>query len=40
MDYGWMSHALVWLIGLMTIGATIACAGALWSMGRSGYRKD
>ncbi len=40
MDYGWMSHALMWLVGLMTVCATIAACGALWSMGRSGYRKD
>lgn len=40
MDYGWMSHALLWLIGVMAVGATLGAAGALWSLGRSGYRKD
>lgn len=40
MDYGWISHALVWLIGLMTVGATLTLVGALWSLGRSGYRND
>ena len=40
MEYGWITHAIMWLISLMTLGATIATAGALWSMGRSGYRKD
>lgn len=40
MDYGWMSHALMWLIGLMTVGATLGAFGALISLGRAGYRKD
>jgi hypothetical protein len=34
MDYGWMSHALLWLVGLMTVGATVGVIGALWSTGR------
>ncbi|WP_162722368.1 hypothetical protein [Microbacterium sp. PM5] len=40
MDYGWMSHALLWIIGLMSVGATVAVVGALFTLGRSGYRKD
>ncbi|MGB4777247.1 hypothetical protein [Microbacterium sp.] len=40
MDYGWISHALLWLIGLMTLAATVGAVAALWSLGRSGYRKD
>lgn len=40
MDYGWMSHALLWLVGILSIGATVGFAGALWSLGRSNYRKD
>lgn len=40
MDYGWMSHALLWLIGAMTVGAVVSSIAAMWSMGRSGYRKD
>ncbi len=40
MDYGWMSHALLWLIGLMSVVATLGCAGAMWALGRAGYRKD
>jgi hypothetical protein len=40
MDYGWMSHALLWLIGLLSVGATLGAAAALWSLGRAGYRKD
>ena len=31
---------ILWLVGLMTVGATVGAFGALWSMGRSGYRKD
>lgn len=40
MDYGWMSHAFLWLIGLMSIVATVGAVGALLAMGRSGYKKD
>ena len=40
MDYGWMSHALLWLVGVMSLIATVGAAAARWSMGRSGYRKD
>lgn len=40
MDYGWMSHALLWLVGLMSVVATVGAIGAMCSMGRSGYRKD
>ncbi len=40
MDYGWMSHALLWIIGLMSVGATVAVIGALFTLGRSGYSKD
>ncbi|MFT4213669.1 MAG: hypothetical protein QM622_02695 [Microbacterium sp.] len=40
MDYGWTTHAIFWLIGLMSVCATVGVLGALCSMGRSGYRKD
>lgn len=40
MDYGWMSHALLWIIGAMSLVATVGAVAAMWSMGRSGYRKD
>lgn len=40
MDYGWITHAFLWLIGLMSVVTVVGSAGALWSMGRSGYRKD
>lgn len=40
MDYGWMSHALMWLIGAMSVVATVGGAAALFAMGRADYRKD
>jgi hypothetical protein len=40
MDYGFASHVLLWLIGLMTVGAVVTTTLALWSMGRQAYRKD
>ncbi|WP_353114491.1 hypothetical protein [Microbacterium sp.] len=39
-DGAFLSHAILWLIGLMAVGATIFSFGALFAMGRSGYRKD
>ena len=35
MDYGWMSHALLALVGIMTAGTLIASIGAMWSLGRA-----
>ncbi len=40
MDYGWFSHALLWLVGAMSVCATVGAIGALWALGRSGYRKQ
>ncbi|MFS0854538.1 hypothetical protein [Microbacterium sp. 179-I 3D4 NHS] len=40
LDGAFLSHVILWLIGAMTVGAAIATAGALFSMGRSSYRKD
>jgi len=39
-DGAFLSHAILWLIGAMTVCATVLTAGALFSMGRTGYRKD
>ncbi|MCR2791520.1 hypothetical protein NQ156_00395 [Microbacterium sp. zg.Y625] len=39
MEYGFISHALVWLIGGLTALAAVGTVGALWSMGRQGYKK-
>ncbi|MET0734366.1 MAG: hypothetical protein ABWY55_01780 [Microbacterium sp.] len=40
MDYGFLSHALLWLIGGLAALGALLTAGAFWSMGRSGYRED
>ena len=40
LDAAFMSHAILWLIGAMALGAIVTTAGALFAMGRSGYRKD
>lgn len=39
-DGAFLSHAILWLIGAMAVCATVFTVGALFSMGRSGYRKD
>lgn len=40
LDGAFLSHVLLWLIGAMTVCAAVASFGALFSMGRSGNRKD
>ena len=40
MEYGFISHVLMWIIGVMSVGAVAGPIASLWSMGRSGYRKD
>lgn len=40
LDGAFLSHAIAWLIGAMTVCAAVCTFGALFSMGRSGYRKD
>jgi hypothetical protein len=40
MDYGFWSHALLWLIGAMAVVGTVGTVLAFWGLGRSGYRKD
>mgnify|MGYP000880118586 CR=1 FL=1 len=40
LDGVFFSHAIAWLIGAMTLCAAVATFGALFSLGRSGYRKD
>lgn len=39
-DGAFFSHVLLWVIGAMTVCAAGATFAALFSMGRSGYRKD
>ncbi|WP_349885712.1 hypothetical protein ABRP18_005875 [Microbacterium sp. WHRI 7836] len=40
LDGAFLSHALLWLIGAMTVCAAVTSSIALFAMGRSGYRKD
>ncbi|MFE5407941.1 hypothetical protein [Microbacterium sp. NPDC056569] len=40
MDYGFWSHALLWLIGAMAAVGALGTVLAFWSLGRQGYRKD
>lgn len=40
LDAAFLSHAILWLIGAMALGAVVSTIGALYAMGRSGYRKD
>lgn len=37
MDYGWMSHAIFWFIGIATLVSTVGIAAAMFAMGRSSY---
>ncbi|WP_300265647.1 hypothetical protein [Microbacterium sp.] len=40
LDGAFLSHVLFWLIGAMSVGAVALMTGALFAMGRTGYRKD
>lgn len=40
MDYGFLSHAIFWLIGAMAALGAVLTVGAFWSLGRASYRKD
>ena len=40
LDAAFLSHALLWLIGAMAVVGGVTCIGAMFTMGRSGYRKD
>lgn len=40
LDGAFFSHAILWLIGAMTVCAAVTSFFALFAMGRSGYRKD
>jgi hypothetical protein len=40
MEYGFASHVVFWIVGLMAVGTTLAAASALWGMGRQGSRKE
>lgn len=40
LDGAFLSHALLWLIGIMAVCATGLSFAALFAMGRTSYRKD
>lgn len=40
LDGAFFSHVILWVIGAMSICAAVASFAALFSMGRSGARKD
>lgn len=40
MDYGFASHIVLWLIGLMAVVGAVGTVLAFWTMGRQAYRKD
>ncbi|WP_262985912.1 hypothetical protein [Microbacterium jejuense] len=40
MDYGFWSHALLWLIGAITLVGGVGMVLAFWGLGRDAYRKD
>ena len=40
LDAAFLSHAVLWVIGAMTLAATVLTAGALFTLGRASYRKD
>lgn len=40
MDYGFWSHALLWLIGGIAAVGGVGTVLAFWGLGRQAYRKD
>ncbi|MEZ3159616.1 hypothetical protein AB1K54_03620 [Microbacterium sp. BWT-B31] len=40
MEYGFATHLLVWVVGLIAALGTVGTVVAFWSMGRQAYRKD
>ncbi|MEI3847317.1 MULTISPECIES: hypothetical protein [unclassified Microbacterium] len=38
MEYGFWSHALLWLIGAMAAVGALGTALAFWGLGRQAYR--
>jgi hypothetical protein len=40
LDGAFLSHVILWLIGAMALCASVVTIGALFSMGRTSYRKD
>lgn len=40
MDYGFLTHALLWLIGGLAALGALGTVLAFWGLGRQAYRKD
>lgn len=40
MDDAFLSHVVLWVIGALTALGIVGGIGAMFSMGRQGYRKD
>ncbi|WP_345803208.1 hypothetical protein AAIB33_09060 [Microbacterium sp. AZCO] len=40
MDYGFASHVVLWVIGLIAAAGLVGTVLGFWTMGRQSYRKD
>ncbi len=40
MEYGFMSHVLLWVIGLIAAAGLVGTVLSYWAMGRQSYYKD
>jgi len=40
LDAAFLSHVIFWITGAIVVCGTVSCVGAMYVMGRSGYRKD
>ncbi len=40
MEYGFASHALLWLIGAMAALGLLLTTVGFWALGRAAYRED
>ncbi len=39
-DGAFLSHAIFWLIGAISVCGVVSAFAAMFAMGRSGYRED
>jgi hypothetical protein len=39
-DYGFASHVVLWIVGLITAVGAVGTVLAFWTMGRQAYRND
>ncbi|WP_259363333.1 hypothetical protein [Microbacterium esteraromaticum] len=40
LDAAFLSHVLLWVIGAIAVCGVVSSFAAMFSLGRSGYRKD